>query len=176
MDLNAGSPVAGGLPLWLHVVKASRPVARCVVVDNRTKGKRVYGPPEAAGKYPIEWVQELAPDSLNPPYPDLPRDAQDLNEGEFIPFFFLSDYIYIGYCRDWGAFLELFMRARQPLLEAQAKLGDCARNPGDCVRDDGPGADRHGHRERMGRLMGHLKGHAMRQSSAPWRLRSSPRR
>lgn len=100
VDLNAGSPVVGGVPLWLHVVKASRPVARCVVVDNRTQGKRVYGPPEAAGKYPIEWVQELAPDSLNPPYPDLPKDAQDLNEGESIPFFFLSDYVYIGFCKD----------------------------------------------------------------------------
>lgn len=100
VDLNAGSPVVGGLPLWLYVVKSNGPVARCVVVDNRTKGKRVYGPPEAAGKYQIEWVQELLPDQWNPPYSDLPRDAQDLNEGESIPFFFISDYVYIGYCKD----------------------------------------------------------------------------
>lgn len=100
VNLNEGSSFVGGLPLWLYVVKADRPVARCVVVDNRTKGTRVYGPPEAAGKYQIEWVQELLPDSLNPPYPDLPANAQDLNEGESIPFVFLSDYIYIGYCKD----------------------------------------------------------------------------
>lgn len=100
VDLNAGTPVVGGLPLWLYTVKAERPVARCIVVDNRTKGKRVYGPPEAAGKYQIEWVRELSPDTLGSPYTDLPTDAQDLNEGESIFPVFLSDYIYIGYCKD----------------------------------------------------------------------------
>jgi hypothetical protein len=99
VNLNEGSPFVGGVPLWLYVVKADRPVARCIVVDNRTKGKRVYGPPEAAGKYQIEWVQELLPDSLSPPYPDLPDHAQDLNEGES-SIFYLTDYIYIGYCKD----------------------------------------------------------------------------
>ncbi len=103
VDLNAGSRFVGGVPLWLYVVKADRPVARCIVVDNRSSGstgKRVYAPPEAAGKYPIEWVRELKPDSLSQPFDDLPFDAQDLNEDEsFLPFF-VSDYIYIGYCRD----------------------------------------------------------------------------
>lgn len=105
VDLNAGSNIVGGLPLWLYVVKADRPVARCIVVDNRgissnSTGKRVYAPPEAAGKYQIDWVRELNPDSLSQPFADLPFDAQDLNEGEsFLPFF-VSDYIYIGYCRD----------------------------------------------------------------------------
>jgi hypothetical protein len=99
VDLNAGSPFVGGRPLWLYVVKASRPVARCVVVDNRTKSKRVYGPPEAAGKGQIEWVRQLSANGLSPPYPDLPRDAQDLNEGESY-LLVISDYIYIGYCKD----------------------------------------------------------------------------
>ena len=105
VDLNAGSHIVGGVPLWLYVVQAERPVARCIVVDNRgigsnSTGKRVYAPPEAAGKYQIEWVRELNPDNLSQPFADLPFDAQDLNEGEsFLPFF-VSDYIYIGYCRD----------------------------------------------------------------------------
>lgn len=98
VDLNAGSPFVGGRPLWLYVVKLNGAAARCVVVDNRTKGKRVYGPPEAAGKYQIEWVRQMSPD-LSPPYADLPRDAQDLNEGESY-LFVISDYIYIGYCKD----------------------------------------------------------------------------
>jgi len=42
------------------------------VVDNRTKGKRAYGPPEAEGKYQVVWVEELLPDTLKAPYPDLP--------------------------------------------------------------------------------------------------------
>lgn len=99
VNLNEGSPFVGGVPLWLYVVKADRPVARCVVVDNRTKGKRLYGPPEAAGKYSIEWVRQLVPDGFGPPYSDLPPDTQDLNEGESY-LFVLSDYIYIGYCKD----------------------------------------------------------------------------
>ncbi|MBI5717030.1 MAG: hypothetical protein HZC37_05000 [Burkholderiales bacterium] len=92
----------GGVPklLWLYMVKGNWPVARCVVVDNRTKGKRVYGPPEAASKYQIEWVRELLPDQWGPPYSDLPSDVQDLNEGESFPPFLISDYIYIGYCKD----------------------------------------------------------------------------
>lgn len=86
--------------LWLAVVKADRPVARCVVVENRTKSKRVYGPPEAAGKYRIEWVRELSPDQWGSPYSDLPFDTQDLNEGESFPPYFISDYIHIGTCKD----------------------------------------------------------------------------
>jgi hypothetical protein len=56
-------------PLWLYQVKADWPVARCVVVDNKTKGKRVYGPPEAEGKYQTSVLFPLA---------------------------YISDYIYIG--------------------------------------------------------------------------------
>lgn len=100
VDLNAGSPFVGGRPLWLYTVKADRPVARCVVVINRTKDKLEYGPPQAAGKYQIEWVRELVPDNLSPPSGyGVPADAQDLNEGESY-LLYVSDYIFIGLCKD----------------------------------------------------------------------------
>jgi len=98
VNLNEGGP-SSHEPLWLYYVKSSWPVARCVVVDNRTKGIRVYAPPEAEGKYQVVWVEELLPDKYGSPYNDLPINAQDLNEGES-SLFYMSDYIYIGYCKD----------------------------------------------------------------------------
>ena len=98
VNLNEGGP-SSHEPLWLYYVKSTWPVARCVVVDNRTKGKRVYAPPESEGKYQVVWVEELLPDKYGSPYNDLPTNAQDLNEGES-SLFYMSDYIYIGYCKD----------------------------------------------------------------------------
>ena len=102
VNLNEGGP-SPHEPLWLYYLKASWPVARCVVVDRRsadgTNHQRKYGPPEAEGKYQIVWVEELLPDNLNPPYSEFPSNAQDLNEGESF-LLAISDYIYIGYCKD----------------------------------------------------------------------------
>lgn len=103
VNLNANEYVVQGGrgPLWLYAVNGDSPAVRCIVVDNRTDQLRVYGPPEAAGRYRIEWVRELSSDGWSPPYDDLPRDVQDLNEGEssiFPPVY--SDYIFIGVCRD----------------------------------------------------------------------------
>jgi hypothetical protein len=108
VNLNEGGP-SSHEPLWLYYVKSDWPVARCIVVDSRksdgTDHVRVYAPPEAAGQYQVVWVQELSPDTLKSPYTSegIPADAQDLNEGESFflpPFILVSDYIYIGYCRD----------------------------------------------------------------------------
>ena len=104
LPVNLNENAHGGSvhePLWLYYLKSSWPVARCVVVDNRTKGKKAYGPPEAEGKYQIVWVEELLPDEWKTPseYPQ-PPDAQDLNEGESFAPLVLSDWIFIGYCKD----------------------------------------------------------------------------
>ena len=100
VNLNAG-PTIGHDPLWLYYINSSWPVARCVVVANETKKITKYGPPEAEGKYPVVWVKELLPDDSKTPseFPE-PADAQDLNEGESFPPFFISDWIFIGYCVD----------------------------------------------------------------------------
>ena len=103
LPVNLNENAYGGSthePLWLYYLKSNWPVAPCVVVDNKTKGVRKYGPSEAEGKYQIIWVEELLPDNWKTPYPDLPSNAQDLNEGESLPPLFISDYIYIGYCKD----------------------------------------------------------------------------
>lgn len=108
VNLNEGSP-KGREPLWLYHMKSDWPVARCIVVDARkadgSNHVRMYAPPEAAGQYQVVWVEALEPGSCKSPYTSegIPPDAQDLNEGEWLgvfPFIVLSDYIYIGYCRD----------------------------------------------------------------------------
>jgi len=105
VNLNQGSP-KGRAPLWLYYMKSDWPVARCIVVDAReadgSNHVRMYAPPEAAGQYQVVWVEALKPGSCKSPYTSegIPANAQDLNEGE-APFpFVLSDYIYIGYCKD----------------------------------------------------------------------------
>jgi len=104
LPVNLNENVFGGSvhePLWLYYLQASWPVARCVVVYNATENVIRYGPPEAEGKYQVVWGEELKPDSLkNPTAYGVPPDAQDLNEGESFPPFAISDYIYIGYCKD----------------------------------------------------------------------------
>ncbi|MGC9324177.1 MAG: hypothetical protein ACP5G0_05430 [Desulfomonilia bacterium] len=101
VNLNENEYTTGGHePLWLYYTRSSWPVARCIVVYNATNGVKKYGPPEAEGKYEIVWVEELSPDEWKTPYADIPPDAQDLNEGESIPLYFISDYIYIGYGKD----------------------------------------------------------------------------
>jgi hypothetical protein len=59
----------------------------------------MYAPPEAEGKYQVVWVEELKPDNLKTPYSEFPPNVQDLNEGES-SLFYVSDYIYMGYCKD----------------------------------------------------------------------------
>lgn len=88
-------------PLWLYYSTSRGPVVRCIVVANETEGKTVYGPPEAAGKYNVIWVEELDPDSWKTPsdYPQ-PPDAQDLNEVYNIGFIKVTNWIFIGYCVD----------------------------------------------------------------------------
>ena len=89
-------------PLWLYHSTSTGPVVRCIVVANETEGKTIYGPPEAAGKYNVIWVEELDPDSWKTPseYPQ-PPDAQDLNEAyNPIPIPRFTDWIFIGYCVD----------------------------------------------------------------------------
>jgi hypothetical protein len=87
--------------LWLYYINSPWPVARCVVVANETKKITRFGPPQAEGKYPVVWVKELLPDEWKTPsnFPQ-PPDAQDLNEGQSLPPFFISDWIFIGYCVD----------------------------------------------------------------------------
>jgi hypothetical protein len=102
VNLNEGGPSIHE-PLWLYYMKAGWPVARCIVVDRRSSGGanhvRMYAPPEAEGKYQVVWVEELKPDSLKTPYSEFPPNVQDLNEKES-SLFYVSDYIYIGYCKD----------------------------------------------------------------------------
>jgi hypothetical protein len=88
-------------PLWLYRSTSTGAVIRCIVVANETEGKTVYGPPEAAGKYNVIWVEELDPDSWKTPsgYPQ-PSDAQDLNEADSPIFPRWADWIFIGYCVD----------------------------------------------------------------------------
>ena len=88
--------------LWLYQSTSTGPVVRCIVVANETKRKIAYGPPEAAGKYNVIWVEEIDPDEWKTPsdYPQ-PPDAQDLNEHQSVVFPpILSDWIFIGYCVD----------------------------------------------------------------------------
>jgi hypothetical protein len=83
--------------IWLYYIKASRPVARSIVIYNASEAVKVYGPPEAEGNYKTVWVEELSDDDSDAPSNfGVPADAQDLNEGAG-PF---SDYIYIGYGTD----------------------------------------------------------------------------
>jgi hypothetical protein len=104
VNLNAGSP-KGRAPLWLYYTKSDWPVARCIVVDSRkadgSNHVRMYAPPEAEGQYQVVWVEQLTPGTCTSPYTSegIPPHAQDLNEGES-SLFYVSDYIYIGYCKD----------------------------------------------------------------------------
>ncbi len=105
VNLNQGSP-KGREPLWLYYEKSDWPVARCIVVDARkadgSNHVRMYAPPEAAGQYQVVWVEQLTPGTCTSPFTSegIPPHAQDLNEGEAPAPFVLSDYIYIGYCKD----------------------------------------------------------------------------
>lgn len=83
--------------IWLYYIKASRPVARSIVIYNATEAVKVYGPPEAEGTYKTVWVEELSDDEWGEPDSyGVPNDAQNLNEGRTI----FSDDIYIGYGTD----------------------------------------------------------------------------
>jgi hypothetical protein len=61
----------------------------------------MYAPLEAEGQYQVVWVEQLTPGTCTSPYTSegIPPHAQDLNEGES-SLFYVSDYIYIGYCKD----------------------------------------------------------------------------
>jgi hypothetical protein len=61
----------------------------------------MYAPLEAEGQYQVVWVEQLTPGTCTSPYTSegIPSHAQDLNEGES-SLFYVSDYIYIGYCKD----------------------------------------------------------------------------